>query len=168
MSESNFDAEQNARFRKMMPFLFPGAIEEEEVVEPPFHPELEEFSFYELYGFIFDQMRPGEKVVDTMKRIDKSQEPIDDMAKWVSELFVRGEIEVVEIDWVMIGIRGGRIDKLQSLRWDMMENGKLAEDLSYADMAPRLKVLIAEESTVRIRGTEEWIPIEKIHFDYLV
>ena len=72
-------------------------------------------------------MRPGEKVVDTMKRIDKSEEPIDDMAKWVSELFVRGEIEVVEIDWVMIGIRAGRIDMLQSLKWDMMENGVLSE-----------------------------------------
>ena len=168
MSESNFDEDQKSRFRKMMPFLFPGAMEEEEVVDPPFHPELEGYSFFELYGFIFDKMRPGEKVVDTMKRIDKSEEPIDDMAKWVSELFVRGEIEVVEIDWVMIGIRAGRIDMLQSLKWDMMENGVLSENLSCETIAPRLKVLIAEESTVRICGTDEWILIEKIHFDYLV
>ncbi|KAH0786117.1 hypothetical protein GPJ56_009794 [Histomonas meleagridis] len=161
-------AEEPNRIKQMMPFLFPGGREEEDVVEPPFHPELEQYGFFELYGFIFDKMIPGEKVVDTMKRIDKSDEPIDEMAKWVSELFVRGEIEIVETDWVMTGIRAGRVGQLQEMKWDLKENGVETSGNTYEKLAPRLRVLIAEDSLVRPEGTQEWIPIDKIHFDYLV
>jgi hypothetical protein len=160
-----------ARIRGMMPFLFPGATkpaEEEQEVEPPFHPELEEFSFFELYSFIFDKMRPGESIIDAMKRIDKSAESIDDMAKWVSELFVRGEAEIVGTDWVMTGIRGGKVGYLSDLKWDLEENEKVTSNHSAEELAPRARVLAAEDARVRISGTEEWVPVEKIKFNYLV
>ena len=153
----------------MMPFLFPGAKpDEEEECEPPFHPELEQYGFFELYAFIFDKMLPGEKVVDMMKRIDKSDEPIDDVAKWVSELFVRGEIEVVETDWVMTGIRAGKVGQLQEMKWDLQENGVVTTGNTYEKLAPRARVLAAEDAMVRPDGTETWIPVDKIKFEFLV
>jgi hypothetical protein len=162
--------EPTDRIRSMLPFMFPGAhaTEEEEVIEPPFHPELAEFSFFELYAFIFDRMRPGERVIDTMKRIDKSDEPIDEMAQWVSELFVRGEIEVIETDWVMTGIRAAKIGYLEEIKWDLEENGVVSGGHSGEELAPRARVLAAEDARVKIEGTEEWVPVEKINFKVLV
>lgn len=161
--------ESTKRLQSMMPFLFPGAKQdEEEECEPPLHPELEEYSFFEIYAFIFDKMLPGEKIIDAMKRIDKSPEPIDEMAKWVSELFARGEIEIVSTDWVMTGIRAGRVGALQEMKWDLQENGEIKSGLTYEAIAPRYRVLVAEDSLVRPEGTTDWIPIDKIKFEYLV
>jgi hypothetical protein len=160
-----------ARIRGMMPFLFPGATkspEDEQDSEPPFHPELEQYSFFELYAFIFDKMLPGETIIDAMKRIDKSEEPIDDVAKWVSELFVRGEAEIVGVDWVMTGIRAGKVGYLEDLKWELEENGIVTSNHTAEDLAPRARVLAAEDSRVRIEGSEDWIPIEKIKFNCLI
>lgn len=162
------DNEGIESIKAKMPFLFPGATPEgEENTEPPFHPELADFGFFELYAFIFDKMLVGEKVIDAMKRIDKSPETIDEMAKWVSELYVRGEIDIVSTDWVMTGIRAGRVGQLQDMKWDLKENGEVKPDLTYETIAPRIRVLIAEDSQVKPVGTENWVPIEKIHFEYL-
>ncbi|OHS95710.1 hypothetical protein TRFO_10349 [Tritrichomonas foetus] len=157
------------RLKSMLPFLFPGAKPEEvEDVEPPFHPDLEDFAFFEIYALIFEKMLPGEKVVDAMKRIDKSEEPIDDMAKWVSELFVRGEIDIVSTDWIMTGIKAGKVGQLQEIRWDLQENGVVTTGNSYEKLAPRQRVLAAEDAMVRPEGTEAWIPVDKIKFEFLV
>ena len=162
------DDEVTPNIAAKMPFLFPGAVPEgEEVTEPPFHPELEQYSFFELYAFIFEKMLIGEKIIDCMKRIDKSPESIDEMAKWISELYVRGEIDIVSTDWVMTGIRAGKVGQLQDMKWDLKENGEVKPELTYEKIAPRLRVLIAEDSLVRPVGTEEWVPIDKIHFEYL-
>lgn len=160
--------EATASLKAKMPFLFPGAVPEgEEPNDPPFHPELEQYSFFELYAFIFEKMLIGEKVIDCMKRIDKSPESIDEIAKWISELFVRGEIDIISTDWVMTGIRAGKVGQLQDMKWDLKENGEIKPELTYETIAPRLKVLIAEDSLVKPVGTEEWVPIDKIHFEYL-
>ena len=89
------------------------------------------------------------------------------MAKWISELYVRGEIDIVSTDWVMTGIRAGKVGQLQDMKWDLKENGEVKPELTYEKIAPRLRVLIAEDSLVRPVGTEEWVPIDKIHFEYL-
>ena len=94
--------EATASLKAKMPFLFPGAVPEgEEPNDPPFHPELEQYSFFELYAFIFEKMLIGEKVIDCMKRIDKSPESIDEIAKWISELFVRGEIDIISTEIIV-------------------------------------------------------------------
>lgn len=161
--------EGTERIRQMMPFLFPGAqVDEEEAGEPPFHEDLHDTSRLELYQWVFAKMLPGEKVIDMMKRVDKSEEPIDEVAKYVSELFLRGETKIVETDWVWTGINAGKVGELEEMKWDLEENGEVTKNRTAAELAPRLRVLIAEDARVRIDGTEEWIPIDKINFTYLV
>lgn len=142
--------------------------EEEENGEPPFHPELEEFGRVEIYQRVFDKMKPGEKVIDMMKRIHKSGEPFDDIAAWVSELFVRGEIKIIDAGWAMTGLNAGKIGWMEELKWDLEENGEIIPDQTAETLGKRHRVLCAEDARVRIAGTEEWIPIEKIDFKFFV
>ena len=162
--------EGTERIRQMMPFLFPGAQQEEDedAGEPPFHEDLADTSRLELYQWVFAKMLPGERVIDMMKRVDKSDEPIDDVAKYVSELFLRGETKIIETDWIWTGINAGRVGYLEELKWDLEENGEVTKNRTAAELAPRLRVLIAEDARVRLDGTEEWIPIDKINFTYLI
>lgn len=161
---------ETQKLAQMMPFLFPGAqkTEEEEVVEPPFHPELEEFAFMDLYAFIFDKMLPGEKIIDTMKRVNKVEGAIDELAKWISELFIRGEIEIIETDWILCGLNAGKIDQLQQIKWELKKGDKITGPFSAEELAPKEKVLDAKEAMVRPVGNEEWIPVKKIQFHILV
>lgn len=157
------------RFQHMMPFMFPGAKPvEEEPTEPPFHPELENLSRFEIYEFIFDKMKVGERVIDMMKRVNASDEPIDDVAMWVSELFVRGETDIIEHDWAFTGVNAGRVGLLEELKWDLEENGTVVTGMMAPELARRHRVLCAEDARVRVDGTEEWVLIEKLNFACLV
>jgi hypothetical protein len=157
------------RFRSLIPFLFPGSeVEDSEPIEPPLHEDLQDYAFFEVYGFIFEKMQVGERIIDTMKRVHQSPEPIDDLAKWVSELFARGEVAVIETDWVMAGVHAGKVGWLQELKWDLEENGKVTEGHTAVELKGRQRVLEAEDARVRIEGTDNWVPIEKINFTVLV
>lgn len=162
--------EETQKLALKMPFLFPGAIksEEEEAAEPPFHPELEEMAFMDLYALIFDKMQPGERIIDSMKRINKVEGAIDEMAKWISELFLRGEIEIIETDWILCGLNAGKIDSLQKIKWELLKGDKVTGPFSAEEIAPKEKVLDAKEAKVRPVGTEEWIPVKNIQFHILV
>jgi hypothetical protein len=162
-------ADDLQRFRTLAPFLFPGSeLEETEPVEPPLHEDLQDYAFFEVYAFIFEQMRVGERIIDTMKRIHQSDQSIDDMAKWVSELFARGEVAIIETDWAMAGVHAGKVGWLQELKWDLEENGVVTSGHSAETLKPRARVLAAEDARVRIEGTENWVPVEKINFAVLV
>ena len=103
--------------KNYFPFAFPGSTPQEEIIEPPLHEDLEEFSFFELYEFIFNVMKPTESLLDTLKRIKNSNESLDNIAKWISELYSRGETDIFERDWIMIGISGGKISKILEMKW---------------------------------------------------
>jgi hypothetical protein len=68
----------------------------------------------------------------------------------------------------MTGIRGGKVGYLSELKWDLEENDKVTSGHSAEELAPRARVLAAEDARVRISGTDEWIPVEKIKFNFLV
>jgi hypothetical protein len=153
----------------MAPFLFPGSeVEDAAPVDPPLHEDLQDFAFFEIYALVFEKMRVGERIIDTMKRVHQSTEPIDELAKWVSELFARGEVGVIETDWAMAGIHAGKVGWLQELKWDLEENGVVTGGHTAETLKPRARVLAAEDARVRIEGTDDWVPVEKVNFTVLV
>lgn len=162
------DKEIEKHIQKMFPFAFPGSVEEKESEEPPpFHPELEDLSFFELYQHVFDQMIPGEKCLDLLKRLKAAGSSLDDPAKYISELYARGETDIFERDWVLMGISGGRIGSLLDMKWELNSENKITGPFTSVELAPKARVLAAMDSLVREQGTEKWIPIEKINFAML-
>ena len=157
--------QEERSIQNMFPFAFPGAIEEKEIVEPPpLHPELEDWSFFELFAKIFDMMKPGEKLSDVLKRLKQGGDNLDEIAKYVSELYSRGETDIFERDWTLIGISAGRIGKILDTKWEVKTEGKISEPMMSLEITPKARVLAAMDSEIREVGTEEWIPIEKINF----
>lgn len=153
---------------QMFPFAFPGAVEEKQTVEPPpLHEDLEPLGFYELYQHVFDQMKPGEKCLDLLKRLKASGDSLDDTAKYISELYSRGEVDIFERDWVFLAISAGRIGQILEMKWNVKNEEGVTGPFSSMDLAPKARVLAAMDSLVNIVGTEEWIPIQKINFAML-
>ena len=152
------------------PFMFPGQFEktEEEEVEPPFHEDLADRAFVELYEVIFNHLKCGEKVIDALKRIPKDSEEMDEFAKYISELWVRGEINIIQHTWVLVGMNAGKIAQIQEIKWDLRENGQDSSGHTAQELAPRARVLAAEDALVKPEGTEEWIPVQNIQFDYIL
>ena len=154
--------------RNLFPFAFPGGVEEKEQLEPPpLHEDLEGFSFFELYQHIFDQMLPGEKILNYLKRLQAAGDNLDDAAKYISELYTRGEADIFDRDWVLMGISAGRIGQILDMKWDVLVEGQITGPFPSIELGPKARVLAAQDATVRPTGTEEWIPIDKINFGIL-
>ena len=154
--------------RNLFPYAFPGGVEEKEQEgPPPLHPELEEYGFVELYQHIFYQMLPGEKILNLLQRLKAAGDNLDDAAKYISELYTRGEADIFDRDWVLMGISGGRVGQILDMKWEVSTEGKITGPFQSAELGPKARVLAAMDSTVRPVGTETWIPIEKINFAIL-
>ncbi|EAX94543.1 hypothetical protein TVAG_300760 [Trichomonas vaginalis G3] len=153
----------------MFPFAFPGAVEEKESVEPPpLHPELEQLGFNELYQHVFDSMLPGEKCLDFLKRVKANNGNLDDAAKYISELYARGEVDIFERDWVFLGISAGRIGDILEMKWNVKNEEGITGPFTSLELAPKARVLAAMDSLVSVAGKEEnWLPIDKLNFAML-
>jgi len=154
--------------KSMFPFAFPGSVPEEETPEPPpLHDDMEDLGFFEIFRLVFDQMKPTESLIDTVKRIKNSGSGIDDIAKWISELYTRGEVDIFERDWILIGISAGAVSMIIDMKWDLLSEGKITGPFTSEELGKRHRVLCALDSQVKKVGTEEWFPIEKIKFGLL-
>jgi hypothetical protein len=76
-------------FNDFVPFAR-SKVEDTEPVESPLHKDFQDFTFFKVDALICKKIWVGERIVDTIKRIHQSAEPIEDMAKWASKLFARG------------------------------------------------------------------------------
>lgn len=173
MSAPEQPQQQNAQlpdWASRFPFMFPGGTpeNEEEEVSPPFHEDLADRDFFELYDVVFSHMKVGERIVEMLKRVPKDSPEMDEIAKYISELWIRGEIHIIEQSWAMIGINAGKISAIQEMKWDLLENGQETTNHTADELAKRARVLAAEDSLVRPSGSSEWVPVQKIDFNIII
>ena len=112
-------------------------------------------------------MLPGEKILNYLKRLQAAGDNLDDAAKYISELYTRGEADIFDRDWVLIGISAGKIGQILEMKWEVRTEGEVTGPFTGPELAPKARVLAAMDAVVRPLGTEEWIPIEKINFGIL-
>lgn len=154
--------------QSLFPFAFPrGEQEEPELEEPIQYPEFENLGFSELYLLIFKEIRIGEKLIDMLKRKKDSNENLDEIVKYVSELYCRSETDIFSKDWLELAISSGKIGEVLSYKWDVKTSEGINGPLSSSEIAPKKRILAAMDAEVRINGTEEWCDINKIRFEDL-
>lgn len=150
--------------KRLLPFAFPPENQETPVEPPPEHPELADFGFADLYGFIFRMMNPNEKIFDSLKRHFKAGENIDELAAWISELYMRGELDVLEKTWPLTALNGGMLDELLSSKWIVKTAKKTYDPATPEEIGPKHKVYVAKDAQMCREGTEEWYPVAEIDF----
>jgi hypothetical protein len=68
----------------------------------------------------------------------------------------------------MAGVHAGKVGWLQELKWDLEENGTVSGGHTAAALKPRERLRTAEDARVKIEGTDDWVPIEKINYVVLI
>ena len=152
----------------LFPFAFPkGEKDETELEEPIRYPELENLGFFELYLPIFNELKFGEKLVEMLKRKKDAGENLDEIVKYISELYSRSETDIFSKDWLDLAVCAGKIGEVLGYKWEVKTSEGINGPLSGLEVAPKKRVWAAMDAVVRVIGTEEWCDINKIRFEDL-